>query len=280
MRFVCVTDLFTLARPEAHPHGMSEGDFNALFTPDKPVIFNFHGYASAVHQLIHRRPAQERFSVRGYAEEGTTTTPFELLAMNGVDRFQLAIDALSRADEGIAEGLGAMSGQFAVREHRAGQRGHRDVQGTPRRSCATTWSRRATTRPRSSTGSGSGRPPPPLRSAGPRLRRHRGRRAVARNVYITAMGPQSGKSVVALGLMELLCARTDRVGFFRPLVASGAGADSQIELMRTRYGLDAAAEAMFALPDDEAQAASRAGDPTRSRSGWSRPTASSRRTAT
>ena len=116
VRFVCVTDLFTLARPEAHPHGMSEGDFNALFTPDKPVIFNFHGYASAVHQLIHRRPVQERFSVRGYAEEGTTTTPFELLAMNGVDRYQLAIDALSRADLGIAEGLGAMSGQFAVRD--------------------------------------------------------------------------------------------------------------------------------------------------------------------
>jgi len=116
VRFVCVTDLFTLARPEAHPHGMSEGDFNALFTVDKPVIFNFHGYASAVHQLIHRRPAQERFSVRGYAEEGTTTTPFELLAMNGVDRFQLAIDALSRTDVVVAEGLSGMSGQFAVRE--------------------------------------------------------------------------------------------------------------------------------------------------------------------
>ena len=105
VRFVCVTDLFTLARPEAHPHGMSEGDFNALFTVDKPVIFNFHGYASAVHQLIHRRPVQERFSVRGYAEEGTTTTPFELLAMNGVDRFQLAIDAISRTD--VDRGRGA-----------------------------------------------------------------------------------------------------------------------------------------------------------------------------
>jgi len=116
VRFVCVTDLFTLARPEAHPHGMSEGDFNALFTPDKPVIFNFHGYASAVHQLIHRRPVQERFSVRGYAEEGTTTTPFELLAMNGVDRFQLAIDAISRTDVVAAEALPGMSGQFAVRE--------------------------------------------------------------------------------------------------------------------------------------------------------------------
>jgi len=83
---------------------------------------------------------------------------------------------------------------------------------------------------------------------------------VARNVYITAMGPQSGKSVVALGLMELLSARTDRVGFFRPLVASGVGADPQIELMRARYGLDVPPKDMFALTDDEAQAAIAGGD--------------------
>ncbi len=115
VRFVCVTDLFTLARPEAHPHGMDEKTFAELYTNDKPVIFNFHGYPSAVHQLIHRRPAQERFSVRGYAEEGTTTTPFELLAMNGVDRFQLAIDALLRADVKASEAVRGMSGEFASR---------------------------------------------------------------------------------------------------------------------------------------------------------------------
>jgi xylulose-5-phosphate/fructose-6-phosphate phosphoketolase len=79
------------------------------------VIFNFHGYASAVHQLIHRRPLQERFHVRGYAEEGTTTTPFELLAMNGVDRFELASQAISRVDVGAAEAVHGMSGEFAVR---------------------------------------------------------------------------------------------------------------------------------------------------------------------
>ena len=115
VRFVGVTDLFTLARPEAHPNGMDEAEFAALYTEDKPVLFNFHGYASAVHQLIHRRPAQERFSVRGYAEEGTTTTPFELLAMNGVDRFQLAIDALLRADVAASEAVRGMSGAFATR---------------------------------------------------------------------------------------------------------------------------------------------------------------------
>ena len=115
VRFVGVTDLFTLARPEAHPHGMDEAAFAELYTEDKPVLFNFHGYASAVHQLIHRRPAQERFSVRGYAEEGTTTTPFELLAMNGVDRFQLAIDALLRVDVEASEAVRGMSGAFATR---------------------------------------------------------------------------------------------------------------------------------------------------------------------
>jgi xylulose-5-phosphate/fructose-6-phosphate phosphoketolase len=115
VRFVCVSDLFTLARPETHPHGMGEAAFAELYTEDKPVLFNFHGYASAVHQLIHRRPAQERFSVRGYAEEGTTTTPFELLAINGVDRFQLAIDALLRVDVEASEAVRGMSGAFASR---------------------------------------------------------------------------------------------------------------------------------------------------------------------
>jgi xylulose-5-phosphate/fructose-6-phosphate phosphoketolase len=115
VRFVNVTNLFTLARPEHHPDGMSDARFEELFTVDRPVLFNFHGYPSAVHQLIHRRPKQERFHVKGYIEEGTTTTPFDLLAMNGVDRYQLAIEALSRADLSVAETVRGMSGEFAVR---------------------------------------------------------------------------------------------------------------------------------------------------------------------
>ena len=115
VRFVNVTNLFALARPEMHPDGLPEEDFDELFTRDRPVLFNFHGYPSAVHQLIHRRPAQERFHVRGYDEEGTTTTPFDLLAMNGVDRYQLAIQALSRVDVVAAESVRGMSGEFAVR---------------------------------------------------------------------------------------------------------------------------------------------------------------------
>ena len=115
VRFVNVTNLFALALPEAHPDGMSTDAFREVFTDDRPVIFDFHGYPSAVHQLIHRRPRQERFHVRGYAEEGTTTTPFDLLAMNAVDRYQLAIDALSRADVAVSELVRGMSGAFAVR---------------------------------------------------------------------------------------------------------------------------------------------------------------------
>jgi xylulose-5-phosphate/fructose-6-phosphate phosphoketolase len=115
IRFVNVTNLFTLARPEHHPDGMPDEQFDALFTTDRPVLFNFHGYPSAVHQLIHRRPRQERFHVKGYIEEGTTTTPFDLLAMNGVDRYHLAIEALSRVDVEAAETVGGMSGEFAVR---------------------------------------------------------------------------------------------------------------------------------------------------------------------
>jgi xylulose-5-phosphate/fructose-6-phosphate phosphoketolase len=116
VRFVNVSDLFTLALPESHPHGMSQEDFIELFTDDRPVLFNFHGYPSAVHQLIHRRPLQERFHVRGYAEEGTTTTPFALLAMNGVDRYSLATEALSRVDMGASEAVRGASGGFAVRD--------------------------------------------------------------------------------------------------------------------------------------------------------------------
>jgi len=115
IRFVNVSNLFVLANPEHRPDGMPADAFSELFTDDKPVIFNFHGYPSAVHQLIHRRPHQERFHVRGYIEEGTTTTPFDLLAMNGVDRFQLAIEALGRADISVAEMARGMSSAFAGR---------------------------------------------------------------------------------------------------------------------------------------------------------------------
>jgi xylulose-5-phosphate/fructose-6-phosphate phosphoketolase len=115
VRVVNVTDIFSLAHPSIHSHGLSDEEFNETFTENRPVIFSFHGYPSAVHQLLHRRQNLERFHVRGYAEEGTTTTPFALLAMNDVDRYQLGIEALKRTDEHLSSQLPTASGEFAVR---------------------------------------------------------------------------------------------------------------------------------------------------------------------
>ena len=81
--------------PESeHPHGLSEQDFVSLFTADKPVIFNFHGYPWLIHKLTYRRTNQERIHVRGYKEEGNINTPLELAISNQVDRFNLVIDVI------------------------------------------------------------------------------------------------------------------------------------------------------------------------------------------
>ncbi len=96
IRFVNVVDLFTLMSQGEHPHGLSDWDFDTLFTPDKPVIFNFHGYPWLIHKLIYRRSNQERIHVRGYKEEGNINTPLELAIKNQVDRFNLVIDVINR----------------------------------------------------------------------------------------------------------------------------------------------------------------------------------------
>ncbi|NEZ58674.1 phosphoketolase family protein, partial [Adonisia turfae] len=96
IRFVNVVDLFRLVSEGEHPHGLSDWDFNSLFTPDKPVIFNFHGYPWLIHKLVYRRSKQERIHVRGYKEEGNINTPLELAINNQVDRFNLVIDVINR----------------------------------------------------------------------------------------------------------------------------------------------------------------------------------------
>jgi xylulose-5-phosphate/fructose-6-phosphate phosphoketolase len=96
VRVVNVVDLLVLSAPGVHPHAMNAPEFESLFTREQPVIFDFHGYPSAIHQLLHGRPHPERFHVKGYIEEGTTTTPFDLLAANGVTRYHVAIEALHR----------------------------------------------------------------------------------------------------------------------------------------------------------------------------------------
>lgn len=97
VRVVNVVDLLTLAPADKHPHGMEQGEFQGCYGADVPVVFDFHGYPSAVHEILHGRERPDRFHVKGYIEEGTTTTPYELLASNGVSRHDLAIEALRRA---------------------------------------------------------------------------------------------------------------------------------------------------------------------------------------
>jgi len=97
IRVVNVVDLMTIFAPADHPHGMSDEKFVDLFTRSIDVIFAFHGYAGAVHMLLHRRPNVSRFHVRGYCEEGTTTTPFDMVVLNGMSRFHLCMEALRRA---------------------------------------------------------------------------------------------------------------------------------------------------------------------------------------
>jgi xylulose-5-phosphate/fructose-6-phosphate phosphoketolase len=77
-----------------HPHGLADHDYEALFTTDKPVIFAFHGYPSLIHRLTYRRRGHENLHVRGYKEEGTTSTPFDMCVMNEIDRFHLAGDVI------------------------------------------------------------------------------------------------------------------------------------------------------------------------------------------
>jgi xylulose-5-phosphate/fructose-6-phosphate phosphoketolase len=96
IRFINVVDLFTLQPASEHPHGISDRDFDSLFTIDKPIIFNFHGYPWLIHRLAYRRTNHSNLHVRGYKEKGNINTPLELAINNQVDRFSLAIDAIDR----------------------------------------------------------------------------------------------------------------------------------------------------------------------------------------
>ena len=96
LRFVNVVDLFRLQPESEHPHGLSDAEFDSLFTTSKPVIFNFHGYPLLIHRLTYRRHNHDEFHVRGYKEKGNINTPLELAILNNVDRFNLAIDIIDR----------------------------------------------------------------------------------------------------------------------------------------------------------------------------------------
>jgi xylulose-5-phosphate/fructose-6-phosphate phosphoketolase len=96
VRFINVVDLYTLTPPQEHPHGLSDRDFDSLFTLDRPIIFNFHGYPWLIHRLAYRRRNHANLHVRGYKEKGNINTPLELAIENEVDRFSLAIDVIDR----------------------------------------------------------------------------------------------------------------------------------------------------------------------------------------
>ncbi len=102
LRFVNVVDLMRLQDEREHPHGLRDGDFDAIFTDDKPIIFAFHGYPTLIHRLTYRRTNHDNIHVRGYKEEGTVTTPFDMVMRNDLDRFHLAMDVIDRVP-GLAE---------------------------------------------------------------------------------------------------------------------------------------------------------------------------------
>ena len=106
VRFVNVVDLFKLVPHSEHPHGITDREFEAIFTADKPVVFNFHGYPWLIHRLTYRRPGQHNIHVRGYKEQGNINTPLELAICNQTDRFSLAIDAIDRMPRFHVTGAG------------------------------------------------------------------------------------------------------------------------------------------------------------------------------
>jgi xylulose-5-phosphate/fructose-6-phosphate phosphoketolase len=107
VRVVNVVDLMRLQPSTEHPHGMSDAEFDALFTADRPVIFAYHGYPWLIHRLTYRRHGHQNLHVRGYKEEGTTTTPFDMVMLNDLDRYHLVIDVIDRVP-----GLAARAGHL------------------------------------------------------------------------------------------------------------------------------------------------------------------------
>ncbi|GAA4232312.1 xylulose-5-phosphate/fructose-6-phosphate phosphoketolase [Streptosporangium album] len=115
VRVVNVVDLMRLQPPSEHPHGMSDAEFDTVFTSGKPIIFNFHGYPWLIHRLTYRRHGHDNIHVRGYQEEGTTTTPFDMVMLNDIDRFHLVMDVIDRVP-----GLGASAAH--LRQHMEDER--------------------------------------------------------------------------------------------------------------------------------------------------------------
>jgi xylulose-5-phosphate/fructose-6-phosphate phosphoketolase len=118
VRVVNVVDLMRLQPDTEHPHGLSGHEFDALFTSDRPVVFAYHGYPWLIHRLTYRRANHGNLHVRGYKEEGTTTTPFDMVMLNDLDRFHLVMDVLDRVP-GLSESCGRLRQEMSDRRMRA-----------------------------------------------------------------------------------------------------------------------------------------------------------------
>ena len=118
VRVVNVVDVMRLQPPTEHPHGMNDGDFDALFTTDKPIVFAWHGYPKLIHQFTYRRTNHRNLHVRGYKEEGTTTTPFDMVMLNDLDRFHLVIDVIDRVPS-LGDAAAAVRGEMVARRREA-----------------------------------------------------------------------------------------------------------------------------------------------------------------
>jgi xylulose-5-phosphate/fructose-6-phosphate phosphoketolase len=118
VRVVNVVDLMRLVPPSEHPHGMTDPEFDALFTTDRPVIFAYHGYPMLIHRLTYRRHGHDNLHVRGYREEGTTTTPFDMVMMNDMDRYHLVMDVIDRVP-GLGQRAAVLRQQMADSKTRA-----------------------------------------------------------------------------------------------------------------------------------------------------------------
>jgi len=112
IRFVNVVDLMRLPAADQHPHGMTDADFDAVFTTNKPIIFAFHGYPALIHQLTYRRTNHRNLHVLGFREKGTTTTPFDMLMLNDLDRYRIAMDVIRRVP-GLEQRHGALVEHFS-----------------------------------------------------------------------------------------------------------------------------------------------------------------------
>jgi xylulose-5-phosphate/fructose-6-phosphate phosphoketolase len=118
VRVVNVVDLMRLVDDKEHPHGLRSGEFDAIFTTDKPIIFAYHGYPWLIHRLTYRRTNHGNLHVRGYKEQGTVTTPFDMVMRNDLDRFHLAMDVIDRVP-GLATREASLRQQLSDERARA-----------------------------------------------------------------------------------------------------------------------------------------------------------------